>query len=89
MLSTSDIYELINYAAFVETLFITISVFGLLYLRYTKPDAHRPIRVSFICVLLSPAFALVCNFNENTRICCENVGNMFHYNVKFSYGRDG
>ncbi|KAK3086049.1 hypothetical protein FSP39_012664 [Pinctada imbricata] len=60
MLSTSDIYVLINYAAFVETLFITISVVGLMYLRWTKPDEKRPIKVSlafpiffvFICVFL-------------------------------------
>lgn len=60
MLSSSDIYALINYASFVETLFIGMSVSGLLILRITRPNLERPIRVNLffpifyfiICVFL-------------------------------------
>ncbi|KAK6186267.1 hypothetical protein SNE40_008337 [Patella caerulea] len=48
MLCSSDIFALINYAAFVETLFIGVSVAALLMLRYTRPDMERPIKVHII-----------------------------------------
>ncbi len=60
MLCTSDVYTLIDYAAFVESMFLMWSVAGLLWLRYKEPNLHRPIKVcnssSFIyrymCMLL-------------------------------------
>lgn len=55
MLMSSDIYALINYASFVETLFIGMSVSGLLILRITKPKLERPIKVS----LVFPIFYLI------------------------------
>lgn len=45
MLCTSDVYTLIDYAAFVESMFLMWSVAGLLWLRYKEPDLHRPIKV--------------------------------------------
>lgn len=45
-LSIGDVYTLINYASFVEALFIGLSIAGLLYLRYKFPDRERPIKVS-------------------------------------------
>ena len=45
-LCTSDIYVLINYASFVESSFILLSIASLLYLRWKQPDLPRPIRVS-------------------------------------------
>ena len=45
MLITDDVYELINYTAFVESYFTAISVAGLLYLRYKDPKRSRPIKV--------------------------------------------
>ena len=45
MLITDDVYELINYTAFVESYFTAISVAGLLYLRYRDPNRSRPIKV--------------------------------------------
>ena len=45
MLCTSDVYQLIDYAAFVESMFIMWSVAGLLWLRYKQPDLPRPIKV--------------------------------------------
>ncbi|RUS92002.1 hypothetical protein EGW08_000215 [Elysia chlorotica] len=55
MLMSSDIYALINYASFVETLFIGMSVSGLLILRVTKPNLKRPIKVN----LVFPVFYLI------------------------------
>jgi len=39
---------LINYLSFVEALFTTLSVSGLLWLRYKRPNAERPIKVNYI-----------------------------------------
>ncbi|XP_059156686.1 large neutral amino acids transporter small subunit 2-like isoform X2 [Physella acuta] len=55
MLSSNDIYALINYASFVETLFIGMSVTGLLILRVTQPHLERPIKVN----LFFPVFYFV------------------------------
>ena len=46
LLTTSDVFILINFTSFVESLFITMSVGGLLYLRWKQPDWERPIKVS-------------------------------------------
>lgn len=39
-----DVIQAIDYAAFVESMFILVTILGLLYLRYTRPDLPRPIR---------------------------------------------
>ncbi|KAK0179337.1 hypothetical protein PV327_005097 [Microctonus hyperodae] len=59
LLITEDVYKLINYVSFVEALFTTLSVSGLLWLRYKRPDLHRPIKVSFILPIV---FLLICIF---------------------------
>jgi amino acid transporter len=45
MLSTSDIYLLITYSSIVESVFIMLSVSGILWLRWKRPDMIRPIKV--------------------------------------------
>jgi L-type amino acid transporter 5 len=45
MLVINDVYILINYVCFVEALAMGVTVLGLLWLRYTNPTAHRPIKV--------------------------------------------
>ena len=50
MLSTDNVYQLINYTSFVESLFIAISVAGLLYLRVKQPNRERPIKVSTLTI---------------------------------------
>merc|ERR1712117_697234 len=60
MLTSNDVYELINYTSFVESLFMAVSVAGLLWLRYKQPNRERPIKVNLgfpisffvICVFL-------------------------------------
>ncbi len=44
-LGAGDIYTLIDYTAFVESSFILVSISGLLYLRWKKPNMERPIKV--------------------------------------------
>ncbi len=50
-LGAGDIYTLIDYTAFVESSFILVSISGLLYLRWKKPNMERPIKVCFISSL--------------------------------------
>lgn len=54
-----DIYDLINYTAFSEAIFVTICVAALLWLRYTRPDMDRPIRVP---IILPVIFMVICLF---------------------------
>ena len=58
-LCTSDIYVLINYASFVESSFILLSIASLLWLRWKQPDMPRPIRVTIIIPI---AFFIICSF---------------------------
>ncbi|XP_049869936.1 large neutral amino acids transporter small subunit 2 [Pectinophora gossypiella] len=65
MLTTSNVFDLINY--FSQTLWLSVgaSVVGMLWLRRTKPDLPRPIRVNLIipylflvaiaCLVIIPA----------------------------------
>ncbi|XP_012275481.1 Y+L amino acid transporter 2 [Orussus abietinus] len=59
LLVIDDVYALIDYVSFVEALFTTLSISGLLWLRYKKPDLHRPIKVP---ILLPITFFLICAF---------------------------
>lgn len=59
MLCTSDLYLLITYSSFVESFFIMLSVMGLLWLRYKKPDMPRPIKVSLVVPI---TFIIICIF---------------------------
>ncbi|XP_024943330.1 Y+L amino acid transporter 2 isoform X2 [Cephus cinctus] len=59
LLIIEDVYVLINYVSFVEALFTTLSVSGLLWLRYKRPDLHRPIKVSIILPII---FFIICAF---------------------------
>lgn len=45
MLCTSDIFVLITYCSLVESFFIMISIAGVLWLRYKRPNMERPIKV--------------------------------------------
>ncbi|CAG9815729.1 unnamed protein product [Phaedon cochleariae] len=59
MLCTSDIHMLIQYCTIVESFFITLSVAGLLYLRWKNPKMSRPIRIH---ILVPIVFVLICLF---------------------------
>ncbi|KAJ8679425.1 hypothetical protein QAD02_015212 [Eretmocerus hayati] len=59
LLLIENVYSLINYVTFVESLFTTMSVTGLLWLRYKRPDLHRPIRVP---IILPIVFFIICAF---------------------------
>ncbi|CAD6197614.1 unnamed protein product [Caenorhabditis auriculariae] len=58
MLFIGDVFVLINYLSFAESLVVFASVAGLIKMRITHPDLHRPIRLnmliplSFFCMCL-------------------------------------
>ncbi|XP_075061554.1 cystine/glutamate transporter-like [Mixophyes fleayi] len=60
MLFIGDVYSLLNFLSFARWLFIGMAVVGLLYLRYKRPEMHRPFKVpiiipalfSFACLLM-------------------------------------
>jgi len=58
-LTTTDIYSLIEYSSFVETLFILLSIASLLYMRWKRPDMERPIKVNIIIPIM---FLMICGF---------------------------
>lgn len=57
MLCTSDIYVLINYLSFAQWLWTGLVILGMMVLRWTRPDLHRPIRVPLFC----PVVFLACS----------------------------
>ncbi|XP_025265107.1 large neutral amino acids transporter small subunit 1 isoform X1 [Camponotus floridanus] len=59
MLCTSDIFVLIPYCSIVESFFIMISVAGILWLRYKRPNMERPIKVPLWIPIV---FVIICIF---------------------------
>ncbi|KAL0271841.1 UNVERIFIED_CONTAM: hypothetical protein PYX00_008808 [Menopon gallinae] len=59
MLCTSDIFVLITYSSIVELFFIMLSVAGVLYLRWKRPNMERPIKVSIAVPVI---FVIICIF---------------------------
>lgn len=65
MLTTSNVFDLINYFSQTLWLSVGVSVVGMLWLRRTKPNIPRPIRVNIIipyvfliaigCLVIVPA----------------------------------
>jgi len=82
-LISTDIHELINYATFVETMFIGLTVAALLYMRKKFPTLSRPLKVSLffpITFLLFCTFLIVMTLYEGAvssligvGICCSAI----------------
>nr|DBA28955.1 TPA: hypothetical protein GDO54_009233 [Pyxicephalus adspersus] len=59
MLFTGDIYSLLNFLSFARWLFIGLAVAGLIYLRYKRPEMHRPFKVP---IFIPALFSFTCLF---------------------------
>ncbi|XP_076758758.1 solute carrier family 7 member genderblind isoform X2 [Xylocopa sonorina] len=59
MLCTSDIFVLITYCSIVESFFIMLSVAGILWLRYKRPNMDRPIKMP---LWIPITFVAICAF---------------------------
>nr|XP_030732774.1 cystine/glutamate transporter isoform X2 [Globicephala melas] len=59
MLFSGDLYSLLNFLSFARWLFIGLAVAGLIYLRYKRPDMHRPFKVPLFIPAL---FSFTCLF---------------------------
>ncbi|XP_006977662.1 cystine/glutamate transporter [Peromyscus maniculatus bairdii] len=59
MLFSGDLYSLLNFLSFARWLFMGLVVAGLIYLRYKRPDMHRPFKVPLFIPAL---FSFTCLF---------------------------
>ncbi|XP_036407048.1 cystine/glutamate transporter [Megalops cyprinoides] len=59
ILFSGDIYSLLNFMSFMRWLFIGVAVVGLIYLRYTRPEMHRPFKVP---LFIPAVFSFTCFF---------------------------
>ncbi|GBP66555.1 Large neutral amino acids transporter small subunit 1 [Eumeta japonica] len=59
LLLPNNVESLLVCVTFVESVFILSSITGLLWMRYTRPRAHRPIKVN---IMLPIIFFVICTF---------------------------
>uniref|UniRef100_A0A8C5M292 Cystine/glutamate transporter n=1 Tax=Leptobrachium leishanense TaxID=445787 RepID=A0A8C5M292_9ANUR len=59
MLFTGDMYSLLNFLSFARSLFLGVAVVGLIYLRYKRPEMHRPFKVP---IFIPALFSFTCLF---------------------------
>ncbi|XP_062857041.1 cystine/glutamate transporter [Trichomycterus rosablanca] len=59
ILFLGDIYSLLNFMSFLRWLFIGVAVVGLIYMRYSRPNMHRPFKVP---IFIPAIFSFSCFF---------------------------
>lgn len=68
MLFSGDLYSLLNFLSFARWFFIGLAVAGLIYLRYKRPDMHRPFKVPLFIPAL---FSFTCFFMVALSLCSD------------------
>ena len=74
----NDMWVLINYMSFVQWLSVGMSILGMLYLRYKRPEMPRPIKVCYLGVALSVMLMaalwleLPASLNTDFYVMCSN-----------------
>lgn len=81
MLLTSDIFLLINYCSQILWLSVAASIAGLLYLRHSRPDMQRPIRVNLALPIL---FLMCCVFLVIVPAIAEPVNTLIGLGITLS-----
>jgi len=87
MLCSCDVFQLIDYFSLILWLSVAACILGLLYLRYSKPNMPRPIRVHLALPIL---FLICCVFLVSIPAVEKpvNAGEDFYrHSVCLSYGR--
>ncbi|XP_027019403.1 cystine/glutamate transporter [Tachysurus fulvidraco] len=59
LLFFGDLYSLLNFMSFLRWFFIGLVVVGLIYMRYTRPEMHRPFKVP---IFIPAVFSCTCFF---------------------------
>ncbi|KAI0238479.1 Large neutral amino acids transporter small subunit 2 [Lamellibrachia satsuma] len=83
MLLSNDVWVLINYMSFVQWLSVGMSIAGMIYLRYKKPDMPRPIKfniiipiifmIAVIFLLVVPLYAAPADTGMGLVIVCSGI----------------
>lgn len=84
MVCIPDVYVLITYSSIVESFFIMLSVSGVLYFRWKRPNMERPIKVCFAFLILNNRQICDCFLTINFfRVpVAVNRSNRFHNNLR-------
>lgn len=59
-LCVEDVFRLISYFSFSYWFYVGLSVAGLIYLRITQPDRHRPVKVLLLSLVAFMLNSITC-----------------------------